>query len=161
MRRGTVVAAALTLALLAVACGEEDPDIDLGDRAEGQLVVDHVGVLDDSVEEALGDIDGWEVVAVTYETPQASAGEAHRAGEAVVEAWDVDVALVAVAQPGDFTSTDDDRRRFFGATPADVRAVPGGLREELAEEVVPPRAADNDWSGAFVAAAERLREELE
>lgn len=159
MRRA--VTAALGLALLLAGCGEEDPDLDLGERGDEQVIADQAGILDASVEDALRGIEDWDVVAVAYETPQANAGEAHRAGEAVVEAWDADVALVSVAAPGDFTSTEDDRRRFFGATPADVRAVPGGLREELAEEVVPPHAADNDWPAAFVAAAERLGEELE
>jgi hypothetical protein len=160
--RGVAVLWAALLALLLVACGEEDPDIAVPPRDDGQVLLDEAGILGERVAEALRDIEGWDVVAVAYETPQANAGEAHRAGQVVVDAWDADIVLVAVARPGDFASEDvQARRRFFGATPANVRVVPAGLREELADEVVPPLAAGNEWEAAFEAAAARLAEELQ
>lgn len=160
-RRWASTVVVVLLAVVAAACGEQEPDIDVPAREQGQVVLDLADVLDDEVDRALRAFEDTDVVAITYETPQANAGEAFRAGQRVLEEWDADVVLVAVAEPGDFTSETDDRRRFFGATPADVRAVSADLREELADVVVPVHTVDNEWSTAFVAAAERLAEELE
>lgn len=163
MRRRLV--AALTVAALAVSgCGEPDVDLDLPARAPDQHVLDTAGILDgtDLAQrlDALAD-EGVDVVAVTYETPRAGLGESRRAGQLLVEEWGVDVALVAVAQPGDFTSTDDEtRQRFFGLEPADTATVPPGLRERVAEERAPRLAEVNDWPGVFAMAVDELEREL-
>lgn len=163
-RRATVT----LLLLVAAACGEPAVDLDVPERADGQTVLDLAGILDQDALAPLlaGVAPGSDVVAVTYETGQASAGEASRAGREVLDAWDADVVLVAVAQPGDFASTADDptqegsRQRFFGIEPADRYAVPGGLREEVVEGAVPPVAATNDWQGVFATAARELADGL-
>jgi hypothetical protein len=157
-RPGTVVGAAV-LALLLTACGEPAVDLVVPPRTGGQHVADLAGILDDG--ELATELDalraaGVDVVALTFETPQASCGEAHRAGGALLDAWDADVAIVAVAAPGDFTSTGDPRTRCVGIRPRQTGIVPGGVREEIAEQVVPPLAADNDWDGAFRAAVDRI-----
>ncbi len=154
-------AAAVVAAALLAGCGEPAVDLDLPAREPGQQVLDLAGILDaGAVGERLDALraHGLDVVAVTYETAQSSCGEAFRAGGELVEAWDADVALVAVAAPGDFTATGDDRERCLGVRPRDDRAVPGDLRERIAEQIVPPLAAGNDWAGAFVAAADALAE---
>lgn len=153
----------LLLAVGVTACGEPPIDVDLPARTDGDHVADLAGILDaDALDAQLAEIaaDGLDVVALTYTTPQANCGEAFRAGLAFAQAWEADVALVAVARPGDFESTDDGRLRCLGLRPVDEFAVPGGLREEIAEGLVPPIAAENDWDGAFTAAADRLAEEL-
>lgn len=159
----TRVLLVLLLALAATACGEPPIDVDLPARGDGDHVADLAGILDaDALEARLAEIeaDGLDVVALTYTTPQANCGEAFRAGLEMAQAWGADVALVAVARPGDFQSTEDGRERCLGLRPVDDFAVPGGLREEIAEGLVPPIAAENDWDGAFTAAADRLAEEL-
>lgn len=157
------------LALLAVGAScEPAVDLEIPAREEGQRVLDRAGILDDdALAPLLADVaPDTDVVALTYETEQASRGEAARAGQQLVEAWDADVVLVAVARPGDFASTAEDptregsRQRFFGIEPADAFAVPGALREEIVEGVVPSIAATNDWQAVFTAAALRLREGL-
>jgi len=154
----------VALAAVAVGCGEPAVDLDLPARAEGQTVLDLADAVDDgAVEEALADLRelGYDAVAVTYETEQAGRGEAARAGRLVVEEWDADIVLVALARPGDFASADtEERERFFGIEPADTFAVPGGLREEIVEETIPAVAAGNDWQGVFETAAEDLAEGL-
>ncbi len=160
-RRATSVLVVALLSLMSVACGEEEPDLSVPDREEGQVVLDEVGLLDEAVADALTSVDGYDVVAVVYETSQANAGEAHRAGGLVLDAWDADIALVAVAVPGDFESTEEDRRRFAGIRPDDPRAVPGSVIDAINDEILPVYASDNDWHGAFVSSAELLAEELE
>lgn len=159
----SAVVAVLCAALL-VACGEPDVDLDVPQRQEGQVLLDEAGILEGTdVDARLRDLaeEGLDVVAVTYETPQASLGETRRAGQLVLEEWDADIALVAVARPGDFTATDpDDRERFFGLESADHFAVPRGLRERIAEEQAPPLAAANDWEGVFSMAVDELEAEL-
>lgn len=161
MRRVVVLVVA-TLAL--AGCGEPDVDLELPAREAGQQVLDTAGILSGSeVAERLSELAeaGLDVVAVTYETPQASLGENRRAGSLVVEEWGADIALVAVAVPGDFSSTDaDSRRRFFGLEPADTFAVPGGLRERIAEERAPPLAEANDWAAVFTMAIDEIEREL-
>lgn len=160
-----VAAAALAAVCVVAACGEPAPDVDLPARSGDAHVADEAGVFDaqerGDLEERLSEIavDGPDVVALTYETDQANCGEAYRAAKRFVQAWDADIALVAVAAPGDFDSTEDTRKRCLGVQPRDERAVPGGLREEIAETLVPPKAADNDWYGAFVVAADALAEQ--
>lgn len=163
--RPVALLALLAVAALAVAgCGEPAVDLELPDRGSGQHVLDTAGLLDGADVErrlaALADA-GLDVVAVTYQTPRAGLGENRRAGQLVVEEWGADIALVAVAAPGDFTSTDRGvRRRFFGMEPADTFAVPRGLRERVAEERAPPLAEANDWPAVFAMAIDEIEREL-
>lgn len=166
MRRRTVrgpLLAVLCAALL-VACGEPAVDLDVPERRAGQVVLDQAGILEDTdVDARLRDLaaEGVDVVAVTYETPQAGLGESRRAGQLVLEEWGADIALVAVARPGDFTSSDaGDRVRYFGLESADHFAVPRGVRERIAEELAPPLAGDNDWQAVFEMAVDELEAEL-
>ncbi|HVL99595.1 MAG TPA: hypothetical protein VM324_09925 [Egibacteraceae bacterium] len=162
--RVRLVAAALAVAVAATGCGEPAVDLDVPDRRAGQHVLDTVGLLDGTdVAAQLAALaeEGLDVVAVVYETPQAGLGEGRRAGQLVVREWEADVALVAVAAPGDFTSGDTQaRRRFFGLEPADAFAVPRGLRERVAEQRAPPLAEANDWPGVFTMAIEEIAREL-
>lgn len=163
MRHGGL--AALLLAVVGVAgCGEPDPDLDVPDRADGQVVADLAGVVDEAeVGEAFGALadDGWDAVALVFETPQANQGEAQRAGRELLEAWEVDLVVVAVARPGDFDSDAPDRRRAVGVEAPTARAVPGALREDVANDAMRPHAEDNAWTAAFLAAAEALSDGLE
>ncbi|MEX0658075.1 MAG: hypothetical protein WD080_02985 [Egibacteraceae bacterium] len=157
--------AALAIAVLALGgCGEPDVDLDLPARAPDQHILDTAGVLDGSdVAERLDALadEGLDIVAVTYETPRASLGESRRAGQLVVEEWGADIALVAVAAPDNFTSTDDrTRERFFGLEPAGTVTVPRGLRERVAEERAPVLAEVNDWPGVFAMAIDEIEREL-
>lgn len=157
------MSAALLLAA-ATACGEPAVDVALPDRADGARLADLAGILDVDVVgprlEAVSESTGFDVVALTYETGHASCGEAFRAGGELVTAWDADVAVVAVARPGDFTASEGPRERCVGVRPRDEFAVPGALREEIAETLVPPIAATNDWDTVFTAALDRLAEGL-
>lgn len=148
--------------LLLVSCGEPPVDVSIPQRESGQHVLDQAGILDaDALEAHLAEVeaDGSDIVALTYETEQASCGEAFRAAREFVRTWEADIALVAVARPGDFTSTDEQRQRCLGVQPLDDRAVPASLRERIAEELVPPKAKDNDWDGAFDVAVDALVEQ--
>lgn len=153
-----------TALLLLAGCGEPAVDLHPPAREPGQQVLDEAGILEGS--DIASRLDalaekGLDVVAVTYETPQAGLGENRRAGQLMVDEWDADIALVAVAAPGDFTSTDaEDRSRFFGLESADQFAVPRGLRERIAEELAPPLAAENDWQAVFVMAIDEIEREL-
>ena len=155
-------AAVLAAALFVAACGEPAPDIALPERSGDAHVADEAGVFDaqqrSDLEDHLAQIaaGGLDIAALTYETEQANCGEAYRAAKRFVQAWDADVALVAVAAPGDFDATEEARKRCLGVQPRDERAIPGALREQIAETLVPPKAADNDWYGAFVVAADAL-----
>jgi hypothetical protein len=155
MRRSLVVGL-----LLLAACGEPPVNLEIPERGAGQRVFDAAGILEPAVGEALASFPDRDVVALTFEDREASLGLADRAGKKLLEAWDADVVLVAVAQPGDFASREDERERFFGIVPADPFAVPGSLRERIVEDIVPDLAADNRWAGAFTVAAVTLREEL-
>jgi hypothetical protein len=149
----------LLLAAALVACGEPEPDLTLPDRPEGEHVLDEAGVLDKGqLHDRLSQLssDGLDIIALTFETDQAGCGEAFRAAGLFVQRWSADIAVVAVAKPGDFTSTEDSRVRCLGVQPRDTRAVPADVREEIAEELVPPLAAENDWTGAFTVAIDRL-----
>jgi len=161
-RRRRLLAAAVAVAVLAGCGGEPEVDLDLPARAEGQQVADLAGILEGSdIADRLEQLraEGLDVVAVTYETEQASCGEAYRAGSEVVRAWDADIAVVAVARPGDFTSTETaSRERCLGVQPASEGVLSGDVREEIAEGLVPPLAADNDWVGAFRVAVDRIAE---
>ncbi len=161
MSRRTRAVLAAGLALAAMACSEPATDVTIPDRSGH--VADLAGILDaPALESRLAQIaeDGLDVVALTYETEQANCGEAFRAGLEIVTGWDADVALVAVARPGDFTSTEDLRERCLGLRPLDDFAVGRGLREEIAEVLVPPLAADNRWDEAFMTAADALAADL-
>lgn len=173
MRSGLTVpraAVGLSVAVVLVAgCGEPAVDLEVPSRDGFGDVLDTSDLLDDGVDARLREFEaatGLDAVALTYETEQASRGEASRAGQLLVERWGADLALVAVARPGDFTSTvvdrEDprDRKRFFGVEPADQFAVPGNLRERVVEELVPPIAADNRWDEVFATAVEELQRGL-
>lgn len=163
MPRRLVVAVAVAAIALA-GCGEPDVDLDLPVRGPDQHVLDTAGILDGTeVDERLAALaeEGVDVVAVTYETPNASLGESRRAGQLLVEEWGADIALVAVARPDDFTSTDEQTRaRFFGLEPAGTVTVPRGLRERVAEERAPLLAELNDWPGVFAMAIDEIEREL-
>lgn len=155
-RSGRRWGAVLAAVLVAAGCGEPAVDLVIPQR-DGARVLDRADILDDdALVIALETVPGLDVVAVTYETEQASCGEAFRAGEAVVAAWDADIALVAVATPGDFESTAADRERCLGLQTRTATTVSRAVREEIAEQLVPPPAAENDWQAAFGAAVERL-----
>ncbi len=156
--RSVVLAAALAL----LAGCEPAVDLAVPAREPGQVVLDQAGILDADVEQrlrAFGE-QGLDVVALTYESEQAGRGEANRAGRLLLGAWDADIALVAVARPGDFTSAAEDRERFFGLEAADSYDVSRGLREQIVETLVPPIAGENDWSQAFTVALDELRQGL-
>ena len=149
MRRAALLA---VLGVLA-ACGEPAVDVAIPPREADQQVLDLAEILSDDLQVDGGQLD---VVVLTYETPQASCGEAYRAGRQLVQAWDADVAVVAVARPGDFAATGQERERCLGVQPRNDQLVSGGLREMIAEQIVPPLAADNDWDGAVRAAVDAL-----
>ena len=155
-----VAAVALVVVLIA---RDPEPDLEVPPRDAGQVSADLAGILDGEVDDALQALadDGWDAVALTFETPAANQGEAQRGGRALLEDWDADIVLVAVAEPGDFDSDAEGRRRFFGVEAPSAFDVPGDLREDVTDRVIPPYAADNDWTGAFRAGAEHLAEELE
>jgi hypothetical protein len=146
------------------ACGEPEVELAPPARAAGAHVLDEAGVVDASVDERLAELAaerGYDVVALAYEDDRASLGQADRAGRLVLEEWDADIVLVAVAHPGDFDNPDPDaRRRYFGVTATDRFTVTRGLRERIVEEAVPGPAADNDWSAAFHAAVDELATDL-
>lgn len=150
--------------LLVAGCGEPAVDLDPPAREPGEHVLDEAGLLEGSdVASRLATLaeNGLDVVAVTYETPRAGLGENRRAGQLMVAEWGADIALVAVAAPGDFTGTDTETRsRFFGLESADQFAVPRGLRERIAEELAPPLAAENDWHAVFSMAIDEIEREL-
>lgn len=149
----------LMAAVLLTACGEPPADVAIPPRATGDHVVEKAGILDaQALESRLAEIadSGMDIVALTYETQEATCGEAFRAAREFVGIWEADVALVAVARPGDFTSDDPGRQRCFGVQPRDDRGISGALRERIAEELVPPRASANDWDGAFRVAVDAL-----
>ena len=158
-------ALALVAAAILAGCGEPDVSVEISNERSGHvldlanLFGEHrEGTPHDELDDKLTQIaqSGPDIVALTYETDQASCGEAYRAAREFVQAWDADIAIVAVAQPGDFASTEEPRERCVGVQPRNDRAVPGGLREQIAEELIPPKAADNDWYGVFTTAADAL-----
>ncbi|MDQ3537976.1 MAG: hypothetical protein M3415_04145 [Actinomycetota bacterium] len=157
-------AAVVLAAVLLAGCGEPAVDVRLPPREEGQQVLDLAEILEGSGIvrrlEALRD-NGLDVVALTYESEQAGCGEAFRAGGKIVREWNVDVAVVAVAEPGDFAAEADGRQRCLGVRPRDAELVSGGVRERIAEQLVPPLAGRNDWTGAFGVAIDTIAEARE
>ena len=164
MRR-RFAAALAALALGSAACGEPPVPLEVPARALGQSMLDLADVIDEddaALIAALGELRdlGWDPVLVAFAADAANMGMADRAGRKVLDAWDADLALVAVAEPGHFTRQDIDRARFFGLFARDVREVPRGVRERVVEELVPPVAARNDWTAAFALALRELAEAL-
>jgi uncharacterized membrane protein YgcG len=158
MRRAVL----LVLLVALTGCGEPEIVAEIPPRPEGQHVSDQAGILAAGALEArLAQVAeaGPDIVVLTYETEQFSCGEAFRAGKDFVETWAADIAVVAIAKPGDFTSDDDDRQRCLGVQPRDDRSVPGDLRERIAEELVPPQTAENDWDGAVLTAVDALADQ--
>ena len=164
MRRALTPACAVLLAALLAACGEPEPDLSPPERAAGEQVLDEAGVLDATIGERLAELrddTGYDVVALAYEDDRATLGQADRAGRLLLDAWDADIVLVAVAFPGDFDNPDpDDRQRFFGVTATDRFTVTRDLRERIVDEAVPDPAARNDWPAAFHVAIDELAAEL-
>jgi hypothetical protein len=157
MRRAAAGCAALLIML--AGCGEPAIDVEIPQRPGRDRVADLAGILDvDALEARLAEAaeGGVDIVALTYESEQAGCGEAYRAAQEFVQQWAANVALVAVAQPGDFASEDEARERCFGLQPRVGEDVPAGLRETIAEELVPAETADNDWDGAFAVAVDAL-----
>lgn len=147
--------------MMLTACSE--PAVDVAIPGRQGHVADLAGILDSQALEAqLTQIaeQGLDIVALTYTTPQANCGEAFRAGGKIVAQWQADVALVAVARPGDFASTAADRQRCLGLRPLDDFSVGRGLREEVTEVLVPPLATSNEWDQAFAVAAATLAQAL-
>lgn len=163
IRRTALMALAATLlltaALLLTACGEPPLAISLPPR-DGQ-VADLAGILDlDVVTAALEahGADGVDIVVLTYTTADANCGEAFRAGQQLVEAWDADVAMVAVAAPGDFA--DPEGERCAGVQPRDDFAVGRGTREEITEVLWPPLIDANEWTEVVLVGADELHAAL-
>lgn len=151
--------AVVVAGLLLSGCGEPPVDVAIPARGDGQQILDLAGILRaPDLSQRLRRLhdQGLDIVVLTYESEQAGCGEAFRAGGEIVASWDADVALVAVAQPGDFTATGDDRERCLGVRPRDSYEIPGSLRERIAEQLVPPLASRNDWHGAFSVAVDAL-----
>lgn len=158
-----LVAPLLALALLLTACGEPPVAYEPPTRAPGQHLLDSVGLLDAATEQRLREVSeqtGFDVVGLTFDDERASLGQADRGGKLLLGAWDADVVLVAVAQPGDFISVDDERSRYFGVFSADRFAVSRGLRERIIFDRVQLLAAENQWIPAFTAALDELETEL-
>ena len=160
MRRAAAAGAALLILL--AGCGEPAIDVEIPQRPGKERVADLAGILDvEALEARLAEAaeGGIDIVALTYETEQAGCGEAYRAAQEFVQKWAANVALVAVAQPGDFTSEEEARERCFGLQPRVGEDISGGLREKIAEALVPVETADNDWDGAFAVAVDALVEQ--
>jgi hypothetical protein len=153
----------VALALALSGCGEPAVDLDVPERAEDQHVLDEVGLLDDAIEQRLREVSaasGFDVVALVFEDERTSLGQADRGGKLLLDAWDADIVLVAVARPGDFASAQADRSRFFGVFATDRFTVSRSLRERIIFERVQLLAAENEWGPAFAAAIEELATEL-
>lgn len=152
---GVLVAFALTLREPTV--GVEPPP-----REAGQHVHDAAGVLDvEVVEQRLAQLEessGIDAVAIVWEDEQASLGQAARGARLLLDTWEADVALSAVAEPDAFTDQHAGRR-FFGVE-GDRVEVSSGLRERIVEDVVPAPAGANDWTTAFVVAADEIEAEV-
>ena len=153
--------ALLTVALLSGCVGEPAVPLDVPARQPGQALFDEAGILDADNASLVAALEalqaqGWDVALVTFESVDANLGMADRAGRKVIDAWGVDLALVAVAAPGDFASTSSTRRRYFGLTARTIRSVSPSLRERIAEELVPRLAAKNQWTQAFTLALTEL-----
>lgn len=151
---GVLIAFAMTLR-------EPSVDVELPAR-DGQHLHDAAGVVDAEVVEqrlaALERSEGIDAVAVVWEDEQASLGQAARGATQILDAWQADVALSAVAHPGAFTDQQAGRR-FFGVE-GDRFEVGSGLRERIVEDVVPGPAGENDWTAALLAAIDEIEAEL-
>lgn len=165
MRRDRVVAVLAAATVGLAACGEPAVPLAVPERRFDQVVLDDARILNESelaLARPLAELRhlGWDPVLVTFEAQGANMGMADRAGRKVIDAWGADLALVAVAEPGDFDSEDPDRERYFGLFARNVRDVPRGLRERIVEQLVPPVAARNDWDGVFALAVRELTQHL-
>lgn len=158
-RPGALIVAAVVTLLLG-GCGEPPLAVEIPPR-DGHIA-DMAGILDvEALEGRLEDYaadDGVDIVALTYIAEDANAGEAFRAGRAFVDAWDADVALVAVAAPGAFT--DPQQEAFVGLQPLDDFAVGRGTREEITEQLWPELILERRWDEVFTVGAEELRDAL-
>lgn len=156
MTRPTALLLIALLALALQACGEPPIALDIPDR-DGRQVLDEADILDtEALEATLAEYadDGVDIVALTYTVEGANCGEAFRAGREFVQAWEADVAVVAVAEPGDFDDADGDR--CVGLAPLDDFELGRGTREEVSEVIWPPLIADNAWGEIFDVAADEL-----
>jgi hypothetical protein len=153
----------LLLALALAACGEPEVDLDVPPRGADQHLLDVPGVVGAGVEERLREVSeatGLDVVGLAFEDERTSLGQADRGGRLLLREWDADVVLVAVARPGDFTSDEADRSRFFGVYATDRFDVSRGLRERIIFERVQLLAAENEWGAAFLAALDELEDDI-
>lgn len=160
--RSIAIRPAVLVALLLVvtACGEPPIAIEIPPR-DGAQVLDLAGILDaEALETQLANHadEGVDIVALAYTTPDASCGEAFRAGQEFVRAWDADVALVAVAEPGGFD--DLDAERCVGLQPLNDFDVGRGTREEISEVIWPDLIDDNAWDEVFAVGATELFDAL-
>ena len=161
VRIGLAIVAVGVLAALALQLREPEVAFDPPERDGARVhdpddVVDVAAVTERLEElEATADVD---VVAVLWEDEQASQGQAFRGGQELLEAWDADAALSAVAIPGGFADAQAGRR-YFGVE-GDRFVIERDLRERIVDDVVPEPAADDDWTGAFLAAIDALADDL-
>lgn len=159
MRRERVVALLVAATLGLTACGEPAVPLEVPERRFDQVVLDQAHILGEgALDRPLAELRhlGWDPVVVTFEAEGANMGMADRAGRKVIDAWGADLAIVAVAEPGDFTSRDEERKRYFGLFARNVRDVPRGVRERIVEQLVPPVARRNDWDEVFALAVREL-----
>jgi hypothetical protein len=155
--------AVVAAVLLLVGCGEPPVDLDVPRRGADQHVLDEAGILDASIEERLAELSedsGYDVVALAFTDDRSSLGQADRGGRMLLREWGADIVLVAVARPDDFTSTAEDRSRFFGVFSADRFDVSRDLRERIIFDAVQRLAAENEWTQAFHAGIAELEAEL-
>ncbi len=153
----------LVLVLLLAGCGEPPVAYDPPPRAADQQLLDTVGLLDAATEDRLREVSeatGFDVVGLAFDDERASLGQADRGGKLLLDDWDADVVLVAVAQPGDFVSEEAERSRYFGVFATDRFAVSREVRERIIFDRVQLLAADNEWVAAFAAAIDELETEL-
>lgn len=158
-----IIVALGVLAALALQLREPEVAFDPPERPAGAHVHDPAGAVDDEAVEQrlaeLADASGVDAVVVVWEDDQSSRGQAARGAQRILEAWQADVALSAVAMPGAF---DDPQagERYFGVE-GDRFTVSADLRERIVAEVEQARPASSQaWTDAFLAVIDVLAADL-